>query len=433
MACSPEFGDVEPVARQGVFIKVFGVGTAGMNVLEQLMTRNLSALSYSAINTDPAALAKSSAAEKIHLDTKVMRGLGTGGDPERGAVAARENEDKLRSACAGANVVFILTGLGGGAGSGISPVLAEIAKESGSLVLGFVTMPFDCEGRHRQKLAQHSLSVLKGAADGVICLPNQKVCKLIDENTSVTDTFRITNELLADGLCGVWRLLTQPGLIEIHFGSICEVFRNRHAESTFAVAEARGNTRSREVTEKLLAHPMLDGGENLAESETILISLTGGPDLTMAEINRIMEQVQRHCEHAQVIMGAGISEDYRDRIAVTLIASRKPQEEAGQNPEPVAGSGRTEDLDTQLITRTRTVRTSSRFVPPAPTLPPEQLEQLLKRQGVGRVRKTASKLRQGQLPLEIISKGRFDKSEPTIHRGEDLDVPTYIRRGMALN
>jgi cell division protein FtsZ len=303
-------------------------------------------------------------------------------------------------------------------------------------VLAFVTTPFECEGGRRQDLAQQGLAELKAAADGVICLPNQKVLKLIDENTSVLETFKITNALLADGVLGVWRLLRHSGLIEIHFSDLCALLRDRHAESSFAVAESAGPARSREALDKLFAHPMFEGGQMLGESEAVLVSLLGGPDLTMAEVNRVMEQISRQCEHAQVVMGAAIDESFRDRLAITLIAARK-------NPEPAepehrfAGNG--EGLDTQLLTRTATSRPGSRFVPPAPALPPDKVGELLARQNHGhgrggvRARNKASKLRQSQLPLEIVSKGRFDNSEPTIHKGEDLDVPTYIRRGVALN
>jgi len=182
--------------------------------------------------------------------------------------------------------------------------------------------------------------------------------------------------------------------------------------------------------DKLLAHPMLDGGRLLGESDAVLVSLTGGPDLTMADVNRVMEQVNGQCKGAQVIMGAAIDENFRERLVVTLIAARKAPE-----PPVSAPGSEGEKLDAQLLERATTARPGSRFVPPAPALPPEQLEKLARQRGSnprGR-RSTGAKMRQGQLPLEIISKGRFDKSEPTIHKGEDLDVPTYIRRGVPLN
>jgi len=329
-------------------------------------------------------------------------------------------------------VVFVIAGLGGSSGLGNAPMVAQVAKEAGSLVLAFVTTPFDCEGGYRRAQAVQGLGEIKAAADGVICLPNQKAFKLIDENTSVLETFRIVGELLADAVRGVWRLLSHPGLIQIHFSDLCALVRDRHTESFFAVAEAMGPTRSREVVDSLLAHPMLESGQILGESEAILVSLLGGPDLTMAEVNRVVEQIQSHCQQAQIIMGAAIDESFRERLSVTLIAAKKG---ARSQPANLRQQARTEELDTQLLTRSETVKPNSRFVPPAPSLPAEQVQQLEVRQrlAAARQRKPISKLQQSQLPLEIVSKGRFDKSEPTIHKGEDLDVPTYIRRGVALN
>jgi cell division protein FtsZ len=430
----PSLSD-DPIAQASakkLCIKIFGVGNAGIKVLEQIVRRGFSNAVAVAVDVDSHALAESSATEKVHLETPLLRGLGSGGDPERGGAIAEEQLSQLKSLCFGADVIFIIAGLAGGAGTGITPVLARAAKEAGALVLAFVTTPFECEGNRRHELALEGLAEIKAAADGVICLPNQKVFKLIDENTSVLETFKITGDLLADAVRGVWRLLAHSGLIEIHFSDLCELLRDRHAESSFAVAEAMGPTRSREVMDKLLAHPMLDGGQVLEQSEAVLVSLMGGPDLTMAEVNRVIEQIQSHCEHARVIMGAVIDETFRERLAVTLIAARKsPESRQVQARHQL----RPEELETQLLTQSDTARPSSRFVPPPPALPPEQMEKLLARHraGAARQRKAATKMKQSQLPLEIVSKGRFDKSEPTIHKGEDLDVPTYIRRGVALN
>ena len=249
--------------------------------------------------------------------------MGTGGDPERGRAIAEEQFATLKTACEGADVILIVAGLGGGAGSGISPVLARAAKETGALVLAFVTLPFLCEGNRRQQQAQQSLEQLKSVADGVICLPSQKTFKLIDENTSVLDTFRITGGLLVEGVRGVWQLLTRPGLIQIHFDDLCALVRDRHSESVFAFVEASGAGRSREVVEKLLAHPLLDEGRALAESDAVLVSLMGGKDLTMAEVNRVMEQISRQCERAQIIMGAAVDAEMKNKLSVTVIAAKK--------------------------------------------------------------------------------------------------------------
>ncbi|HWX20034.1 MAG TPA: cell division protein FtsZ, partial [Candidatus Binatia bacterium] len=291
-------------------LKIFGVGSAGISVSERLIASGLSASAFVAINADPQSVAASTAAEKLQLEPKVLRSLGTGGDPERGRAAAEEQFVRLKELCQGVELLFIVAGLGGGAGTGICPVVARAAKEAGALVLAFVTTPFDCEGNRRQRLALRGLEELRAAADGVICLPNQKAMKLIDENASVLQAFQFTNELLADAVRGLWRLLTLPGLIEIHFSEVCGLIRDRHAESAFAVAEAMGATRSREVMDKLLAHPLLEGGQLLAEADAVLVSLMGGPDLTMSEVNRVMEQLNARCGGAQVLMGAAIDEAF---------------------------------------------------------------------------------------------------------------------------
>ncbi len=408
-------------------LRVFGVGDAGIKVMDLMLTDGHSPAQFVAVNIGAESLDKSLAAQTIRLENRKLRGLGSGGDPERGRQAAEENVEQFKALCQGVNVVFILAGLGGGSGTGISPVLARVAKQTGALVLGFVTTPFDCEGNQRLELAQHGLEELREAADGLICLPNQKIFSLIQENTSVVDTFRVANRFLADGVQGVWRLLTLKGLIHIHPDALIRLLHDRHCECAFAVAQTAGTDRGPKAVEKLLAHPMLDQGEAFAASESVLVSLVAGPNLTMAEVNGVMEQIKTQCDSAQLLMGAGVDERCGDSLIVTVITARKVDEETV--PRSYEG------LDTQLLERNSSAKPNSRFLPPAPSLPPEKMQQLLARQRAGqsRPRRTSLKMRQTQLPLEIVSKGRFDKSEPTIHKGEDLDVPTYIRRGVLLN
>jgi len=410
-----------PKPAQKPAVKIFGVGGAGVQLLDMVIGGEFAGATYAVIDTDGSSLAASPAPMKIQLETKLLRGLGTGGDPDRGRALAEEQFSTLKTACEDATVIFILAGLGGGAGSGISSVLARAAKETGALVLAFVTLPFACEGNRRQQQAQQGLEELRAAADGVICLPNQKTFKLIDENTSVLETFRITGGLLVESVRGVWRLLTRRGLIQIHFDDLRALVHDCHSESVFACIETSGAARSREIVEKLLAHPLLDEGRALAEADAVLVSLMGGKDLTMAEVNRVMEQISRQCEQAQVIMGAAVDEKLKNRLCVTVIAAKNA----------VARTETPGDLPEQTLSRGATSRMAGHIAPVAPALNLEQREQMMSRRS--RERKPGSKMLQTQLPLAIISKGRFDKSEPTIHKGEDLDIPTYIRRGVALN
>ena len=355
----------------------------------------------------------------------------------RGRAAAEEDTTAIRELCQGADVVFVIAGMGGGTGTGGAPVVASIAKSVGALVLGVAILPFEFEGSRRMSKAKLGLEEFKTAADGVVCLPNQKVGKLIDEKTSVMEAFRIINEFIAQGVRGIWRLLAKPGQINVDFADLCSVLLERHTESALATAEARGDNRSREVMEKLMAHPLIEGGQALNDASGVLICLAGGADLSMTETTRIMEQVNRHCEQAHIVMGVSVDEELGDRISLTLLAARGGNAEVGTRhadvvsseamPSP-AGAGPSMQLVDPIISD----RPTPRFVAPAPTLSQEKTEQLLTQQG-SRGRKLASRMKQGQLPLEILAKGRFERSEPTLHQGQDLDVPTYIRRGVALN
>ena len=414
-------------------MKLFGVGNAGVAMIEQMFAAGPRGIAFAAVNADSRQLEASCIQEKILIEKKMLRGMGTGGDPERAQAAAEEHLQKLKDACTGIDVVLIVVGLGGGAGTGISPVLARVARETGALTLVLATLPFDCEGNRRQRVAREGFEQLKGAADGVICLPHQAVFKLIDENTSVVDTFRKTMDLMQDAVRGLWRLLTQKGLIEIHIEDLRGLLRGGLGESSVALVETTGKNRANDAVGQLFSHPLLRDSDSPAETDAVLVSLMGGPDLTMVEVKCVMDQINERYNQAQIIMGAAIGDSFRDRLAVTLIASKRSAVEAERPVQSLTSGREFPGLEAQLLEKHETNKPASRFVPPVPDLTPEQKGQLLNKQSGGRQRKTMPRMKQTQLPLEIVNKGRFDKSEPTIYRGEDLDVPTFIRRGIALN
>jgi len=421
-------------------IRVMGVGGAGCSIIDRMMQDDdFRGAAFAAINTEKVDLAKSFAPDKLHLECKMLRGLGTGGDPELGRVAAQEKLEDVKRLSEGQDVVFLVAGLGGGAATGAMPVIAKTAKEAGALVVAFVMLPFELEGGRRVKQARYGLEMLKSAADGVICLPNQKIFKLIDDNTSVMDTFRLSNGLLIDGIRSLWRLMTRTGLIDIHFSDLCAVVRGRRAESLFASAEADGANRARKTIDKLISHPLLDGGRCLDEAGAVLVSLEGGADMTMADVNEVMKEINRRCENANVVFGAAVDDRYTEKLNLTLVVTRRDSRdeedavEAGGSPSVDAGV-QSEMLDTQFLNNKSSSRPKSRLVPPPPEMSEEKKQELLKKSnGLTGNGKRIGKVRQATLPLEIVSKGRFDKTEPTIHNGEDLDVPTYIRRGVGLN
>ena len=424
-------------------VKVIGLGGAGVHITDYMLQTELRELAFVAVHSDARALDSSRAPNKHLLGAKLMRGLGAAGDVDLGRAAAQEELAGLKAICEQADLIFIVAGLGGGTATGAAPVLARAARESGALVLALVSTPFEFEGARRRQRARVGLQHLKAAADGVLCLPLQKLSGLLDEQASALDAFRLANDLLAEGIAGIWRILTRFGLLNVDFADLCSVARGRHLESAFACAQAEGEDRARAVIDKLFASPLLDEGQLLPEAETILVNLIGGPDLTMTEVSEVMQRINQRADKAHAIVGAAIDDEFRGRLGVTLVVARRTQ--PGRS-DSLVRSGSSDDSASELedpagenedpfLGASALARPASRFGPPPPELSPEQTKRLLTQRAGSSVRrrKVVSLWSQGLLPLDVVTKGRFEKSEPTIHQGEDLDIPTYIRRGMALN
>jgi len=414
-------------------IKILGVGNAGVRILEQLPRAELADVNLAAVNAEPGTLASSTAPERIELDKQLLSGLGSGW-----AGASDVQVAAVRECSEGVQVVIVIAGLGGRTGTQVSAAIAKAAKDAGACVLAFVTLPFDCEGSLRFSAARHGLAQLQTLADAVFPLPNQEVCSLIDEATNLTDAFNASSQLLVNTVVNVCRALNSSNVMGMEFSDLCSLTWQLGRECAFGSAEARGSDRARAVVEKLLATPMLDGGRTLAGAETVMISVVGGSDLRVSEVNQIMRLVGEHCQGAPMVMGAGLCQGLTDLAVVVAVApqggrarSRAEEPTAVVDYEEVAKTAR---FETHFLSPGQSPRPESRFVPPPPSLTQQEREQILTRQAAsGRGRKTPLRLRQGHLNLEIISKGRFDKTEPTVHKGEDLDVPTYIRRGVAMN
>jgi cell division protein FtsZ len=422
--------------------RVFGVGNAGVNVVGQMIASGLDPAVCAVANVEASSVALSPAARKLVLESSLLRGLGTGGDPERGRAIAKECATALREACDGVRVVFIIAGLGGGTGTWVAPELARLAKAAGSKVLAFGILPFECEGSLRNQIALEGLHELRATADLMTSLPNQDALAIIDATTSLVDTFKNTNKLIGDLIRASCRFLEAQGVMGLPFGEVCSLVRQRSASIAFAASEAAGADRAAEALARILRHPMLGGAERLREAEAVAVCIAAGANLTMIEVNRLMEEVQKSCPGVPVMMGAGIVENAGETLWLGLLVARlgavPGEEELPSITQGAISRPRSETcgkLEDHLLTSEPGARPRSRFVPPAPSMPQEKMEQLFARQtSPAKPRKTGGpKLRQGQLPLEIVSKGRFEKSEPTIHKGEDLDVPTYVRRGVNLN
>jgi cell division protein FtsZ len=436
-ATGPQPLPPSPLSVKPLSIRVMGAGGAGGNLIGHIAKSDLRDLRPIALHTSARILATLDIPEKVLLGADLTQGLGAGGDPSLARAAAEQDQALLKRLCADVDLLFLVAGLGGGTGTGVAPVLARIAKECGALVLAVGTLPFDIEGARRRRQADQGLGELIAAADAVICLPNQKMFRVVDENTSVMESLKITNDLLAQGIRGVWQMLTRPSLIHVDFAALRAVLRDRHGQSSFATVEARGEGRSREVIEQLLASPLLDGGEALNDADAVLVNLVGGPDLCMADVKRVMEEINRRTDNANLVMGASIDEGWQGRLGLTLIASRRttpPRIETLsadrlEAAAALAASTAPPEVEHRFLKTAEEECGRSRFAPPPPQL---TMEQRLAHADA-KAKASPRRLLQTHLPLEIISKGRFEKSQPTIVRGEDLDVPTYVRRGIPLN
>ncbi|HOW65638.1 MAG TPA: cell division protein FtsZ [Candidatus Paceibacterota bacterium] len=434
-----------PLESVQLSVKIFGVGGAGGNAVNYLATAAIPGVTLIAVDADAQALSTSSVPHQLQLGMTDLRGVGASGEPELGWAAAEKDSAALRQHCIGADVVMILTGLGGGTGTGASPVLARVAKEAGALVLVFAILPFECEGIRRRRQAQFGVEQLRIAADGVICFSNQRLYQLLDNRTSAVETYQFANKLLGQAVRCFWQLLVQPALIRIDLSELRDFLKDNSGNSAFATAASQGPNRAAEVVDALLDSPLLEKGRLLRESHAVLISLVGGPDLTMSEVNRVVDLIKRQGEDLEIVLGAAVDPSYADRLEiVAFLLGKSVPNQSGSVQQPVSqdepssfagvASESYSDLNTNVL-REPTIRPPARLVPPAPELTQERAENLLRRHNgnPSRSRKLADKLMQGQLPLEIVSKGRFEKSDPTYHKGEDLDLPTFIRKRVPLN
>ena len=430
-------------------IRFIAVGHAGAQIVSALRERSGSPLECAHADTSPESLRISPIDRKITLGLSVSHGLGAGGDPEIGRLSAETDLSSIREFTQGARLVFVITGLGGGTGSGAAPVIARAARESGALVLVIATTPFDFE-RRRLLYAQESLDRLRVSADAVLAISNQRVRRMHDDRTHPHELYQFANELLAQTLQGLWRLLNAPGLIPLDFAHIERLLRGRHAESAFAAVQATGENRAHAAAEQLLTHPFLDTGAALASAREVLVSVAGGDDLQIGEVERLVETLQSRCPTAGFIVGASIDRSLTGHLHVTAITTRPP----ASAPNPLVGSGfagggRTAASpdaeaeigasgtpggfggeDFQRETEGRSVA-DPRMIPPPPELSMEQRQRILSRQRSKPTRRRGDS--QMLMNFDIAQRGRFDNTERNRHKGVDLDVPTYLRLGIVLN
>ena len=300
-------------------IKVVGVGGGGGNAVNRMINEGLGGVEFIAVNTDNQALMLSRAKTRVRIGDKLTRGLGAGGNPEIGKNAAEESNEELYEVLRGADMVFIACGMGGGTGTGASPVVAQIAKELGALTIGVVTRPFTFEGPRRSKFAEQGIETLKSQVDTLIVIPNDRLLQIADKKASLQQAFSLADDVLRQGIQGISELITVPALINLDFADVRTIMSEGGA-ALMAVGRAEGDDRARKAAESAISSGLLD--VTIDGARGILFNITGGTDLSLFEVNEAAAIIQQSAHpEVNLIFGAQIDESMGDEVRITVIAT----------------------------------------------------------------------------------------------------------------
>jgi cell division protein FtsZ len=301
-------------------IKVVGVGGAGLNAVDRMIDAGISQVDFIAVNTDIQQLQMSDAPVKMHIGRELTEGLGSGADPDLGRQAAEESYDQLKRVLRGADMIFVTAGEGGGTGSGAAPVVARIARELGALTVGIVTLPFRFEGTRRRQQADRGLDELRRNCDTVISIPNDRLLDVLDRGTSMIDAFRVADDVLRQGVQGICDLITMPGLINLDFADVRTIMKDAGTALMGIGFSSNGENRAREAAERALRSPLID--TEIVAARGILLSIAGGDDLTLFEVNDAAEVVRSAAtDDTNIIFGATIDERLTGQVWVTVVAT----------------------------------------------------------------------------------------------------------------
>ena len=300
-------------------IKVVGVGGGGSNAINRMIDAGLKGVEFIAINTDGQALLMSDADTKLDIGRSVTRGLGAGSDPEVGREAAEENRDTIEEVLKGADMVFITAGKGGGTGTGAAPIVAEIARAQGALTVGVVTRPFTFEGKRRAVQAETGIQRLREAVDALIVIPNDRLITVSNDKTSMVNAFKMADEVLLQGVQGITDLINEPGLINTDFADVKMIMANA-GTALMGIGTASGENRAEEACRAAIQSPLLEA--SIEGAKGILLTVAGGSDLGLFEVNRAAEMIQRDAHpDANIIFGSVIDDAMGDEVRVTVIAA----------------------------------------------------------------------------------------------------------------
>jgi cell division protein FtsZ len=394
-------------------IRVIGVGGGGSNAVNRMIRAEMMGVEFIALNTDAQALLQSDAPHKIRIGDKITRGLGAGGDATIGQRAAEEDSEKIAQSLEDSDMVFITSGLGGGTGSGASPIVAEIAKEAGALTIGVVTKPFTFEGNRRKLVAEKAAEELKSKVDTLITIPNDRLKDVVQKNTSILDAFRVVDDVLRQGVQGISDIITMPGLINLDFADVRAIMKDA-GSALMGIGRASGENRALDAARQAIASPLLE--VNINGAQGILFNVTGSSNLSLYEVTEAAEEIRAAADpEANIIFGTSFNERLGEEVMITVIATGF---DGTRRREPVRHEAAAVTTDT-----------TSSFRAPRERDFLEELERQRTEIGEdtigepGRDDRAAATVRVERTvgePVPVVKRATYD--------ADDLEIPSFLRR-----
>ena len=416
---------LDPDARCGAKIKVVGVGGGGSNAVNRMVSAGLAGVEFIVTNTDVQALEQNHASVKIQLGQKLTKGLGAGADPNIGRQAALEDTETIIHALSGADMIFITTGLGGGTGTGAAPVIASLASELGALTVAVVTKPFRFEGKRRAMHAEAGLEALRECVDTVVTIPNERLLAIIDRTTSLTDSFSMADDVLRQAIQGISDLILVPGLINLDFADVKAIMSGMGV-AMMGTGIAEGDNRAMQAAQKAIASPLLEDG-SVDGARGVIINVTGGPDLSLMEVNEASCVIQEAAhEDANIIFGAVEDQSMAGKVKITVIATGFERKSSHRGVSDAA-------LQTPVDLHSYTEQLARPAEPAAPERPAMEIDaaQLME---VAVPPLTVNRRPRLDLTLPLAPSpnagggGAGGSGEHDVDLSSPLDVPAFLRR-----
>ncbi len=424
-------------APAGRRIKLFGVGKAGCRIVDLVAAGASASIECHALDCDQQSLQGLSKAQPLQLGSEMVRGMGTGGDPELGRAAADSDRSAWEAAMQEASLVVLVGGLGGGTASGALPLMARQGRKGGALVLALATLPMDFQGNQARSRAQTALNQLTAASHAVLPVSLQSFAG--KEGTGIGELFERIDEQLVQAVRGILNMMDLDGLLPVDFQEIRSVVGGKRSSNLLATSRAEGEDRAGEAVRNLLASPLLKDCSPLSETDVLLFHVRGGRNLTTGEVERIGARLQELSPQARLVAGASTDASLKDRVELSLIA-RWPRTGQPAVLEIQAPQGEVVEFalaikgleDQQVLPLDGLAETSSRHVAPLPMAKAREVPRQIPGSDIPKRLPEQRRMVQGTLDMPV-PPGRFDRCVPSVYDGQDLDVPTFVRKGLSLN